>query len=57
MRDGDWKFIRRYTRKPDSYDGLVELFNLKDDLGESKNLAAEMPEKVAELDQAHRSAL
>ncbi|MCS7469590.1 sulfatase [Stieleria sp. ICT_E10.1] len=51
VRDGDWKFIRRYTRKPDSYDGLVELFNLKDDLAESKNLAAEMPEKVAELDQ------
>lgn len=49
VRDGDWKLIQRYTRKPDSYDGLIELFNLKDDLGESKNLAAEMPEKVAEL--------
>jgi len=49
VRDGDWKLIQRYTRKPDSYDGLVELFNLKDDFGESKNLAGEMPEKVAEL--------
>jgi len=49
VRDGDWKLIQRYTRKPDSYEGLVELFNLKDDLGESRNLAAEMPEKVAEL--------
>ncbi len=27
----------------------VQLFNLKDDLGEQKNLAAEMPEKVQEL--------
>lgn len=48
-RDGDWKLIQRYTRKPDSYEGLVELFNLRDDLGESRNLAGEMPEKVAEL--------
>lgn len=51
VRDGDWKLIRRYTRRPDSYDGLVELFNLKDDLGESQNLAGEMPDKVAELDK------
>lgn len=49
VRSGDWKLIQRYTRKPDSYDGLVELFNLKDDLGETKNLASSMPEKVAEL--------
>ena len=51
VRDGDWKLIQHYTRKPDSYDGLVELFNLKDDLGESKNLADEMPEKVAEFNE------
>ena len=51
VRDGDWKLIRRYTRRPDQYEGLVELFNLKDDLGESRNLAAEMPEKVAEFDK------
>ena len=49
VRVGDWKLIQRYTRKPDSYDGLVELFNLKDDLGETKNLASAMPEKVAEF--------
>lgn len=49
VRDGDWKLIQRYSRKPDSYEGLVELFNLKDDLGESQNLAGKMPEKVAEL--------
>ena len=49
VRLGDWKLIQRYTRKPESYDGLVELFDLKDDLGETNNLASEMPEKVAEL--------
>jgi len=49
VRDGDWKLIQRYTRKPESYEGLVELFHLGDDLGETKNLASEMPEKVAEL--------
>lgn len=49
VRDGDWKLIRRYARKPDQYEGLVELFNLKEDLAESKNLASEMPEKVTEL--------
>jgi hypothetical protein len=27
----------------------MELFNLKDDLGETKNLASVMPEKVKEL--------
>ena len=56
VRVGDWKLIQRYTRKPDGYDGLVELFNLKDDLGETNNLASAMPEKVAEfskLSEAH----
>lgn len=30
-------------------DKPAELFNLADDIGETKNLAAEKPEKVAEL--------
>lgn len=30
-------------------DGRLELYNLKDDLGESKNLAKTMPEKASEL--------
>lgn len=49
VRDGDWKLIRRFVRKPDEYEGLAELFNLNDDLGETNNLAEKMPEKVAEL--------
>ena len=49
LRAGDWKLIRRFKENPKYYEGLVELYNLKDDLGETKNLAKEMPEKVAEL--------
>lgn len=49
VREGDWKLIQRFVRKPDEYEGLVELFDLKNDLGETTNLAARMPKKVAEL--------
>ncbi len=44
IRQGRWKLIKRYDGKE------FELFNLKDDLGESKDLAAQMPEKVKQLD-------
>ena len=50
VRQGDWKLIRRFEERPDRYEGTRELFNLKDDLGETKNLAAQMPDKVKELD-------
>ena len=40
LRRGDWKFIA--STKP-------ELYNLADDIGETKNLAAEKPELVAEM--------
>ena len=30
-------------------DGMLELYNLRDDLGESKNLARQLPEKTWEL--------
>jgi len=30
-------------------DGRLELYNLKDDLSEKKNLASQMPEKAGEL--------
>ena len=43
IRDGDWKFLRFYQ------DGREELYNLRDDIGETKNLAASMPKKAAEL--------
>lgn len=49
VRQGEWKLIRRFTERPESYEGVYELFNLKDDAGETRNLAAQMPEKVAAL--------
>ena len=43
VRAGDWKLI-------EFYEGLrVELYNLKDDLGETRDLAKEKPEKADEL--------
>lgn len=43
VRDGDWKLVEWYE------DGSRELYNLKDDLGEQHNVAAEHPDKVREL--------
>jgi arylsulfatase A-like enzyme len=43
IRDGDWKFLRFYE------DGREELYNLKKDIGESKNLVASMPKKATEM--------
>jgi arylsulfatase A-like enzyme len=43
VRDGDGKLIEWYE------DGSRELFNLRDDLSESTNVAAKYPEKVKEL--------
>lgn len=49
VRQGDWKLIRRFTERPADYEGVHELYHLKDDLGETRNLAAQMPEKVNAL--------
>ena len=43
MRMGKWKLHEYFE------DGGIELYNLENDLGETKNLAAKMPEKVSEL--------
>jgi len=43
MRAGDWKLIEYFE------DGQLELYNLADDLSETKNLASAMPEKTGEL--------
>ncbi|MBI5770356.1 MAG: sulfatase [Verrucomicrobia bacterium] len=48
VRVGDWKLIRFFSLNADLSD-VFELYNLKDDLGETKNLAAQHPAKVAEL--------
>lgn len=48
VRQGDWKLIRRFESHPD-YPDLLELYNLKEDVGETTNLAAKMPDKLAKL--------
>jgi arylsulfatase A-like enzyme len=45
MRKGDWNIVR--------YDNTgVHLYNLKDDIGQSKNLAAKEPERLREMQEA-----
>ncbi len=46
---GDWKLIRLFFQGENSAHRYL-LFNLEDDIGEKKNLAAEKPEIVTELD-------
>jgi arylsulfatase A-like enzyme len=43
IRSGDWKLIEQFE------DGSLELYNLKNDIGETRNLAASEPEKKREL--------
>ncbi len=45
VRAGDWKLLEYLE------DNRIELYNLKDDPSEKTNLAAEIPEKTAELQQ------
>ncbi|MEI6175497.1 MAG: sulfatase [Verrucomicrobiota bacterium] len=50
VRKGDWKLIRFFADNDDGSDRL-ELYDLKNDAGETKNLAAEKPELVKELNE------
>jgi len=43
VRSGDWKLIEDYE------DGGVQLYNLREDLGELRDLSASHPERVADL--------
>ena len=49
VRAGDWKLRTTPADPKKQTPELVELFNLQDDISESKNLASEHPEKIAEL--------
>ena len=51
VRDGDWKFIVYYDTD------VVELYNLKDDVSETKNLASDEPRRAAELNKLHQAWL
>jgi arylsulfatase A-like enzyme len=48
VRQGNYKLIRRFEELP-GYPDLVELYDLKKDIGETRNLAGKMPKKVKEL--------
>ena len=48
-RKGDWKLIR-FFHDGSQFAHRYELYNLKDDLGETDNLAEKRPGKVQELD-------
>ncbi len=50
VREGDWKLIRWYETGPE-FPELLELYNLRDDLGETRNLASERPDKVERLNE------
>jgi len=43
VRKGNWKLLEFFEN------GRLELYNLKDDIGETNDLAGSMPEKAAEL--------
>lgn len=43
MRKGDWKIVYRMA------EGKLELYNLRDDIGEEHDLSAQEPEKLAEM--------
>lgn len=55
VRSGDWKYhkIERYiTTKKIVKEEIPALYNLKDDIGESKNVIAQHPEIAARLASA-----
>ncbi len=43
IREGDWKLLEFFD------DGRLELYNLREDIGERSNLAAQQPAKASEL--------
>jgi arylsulfatase A-like enzyme len=51
VRAGDWKAIRMPL-----FTGKTELYNLKDDLGETKNVAAQHPDVVKRLEAIMHAA-
>jgi arylsulfatase A-like enzyme len=50
IRSGDWKLLRNPGRRQKNAEW--ELYNLKDDIGETSNLAAEQPARVKRLTAA-----
>ena len=50
LRMGDWKAVRQNMLRRDNPEPLkIELYNLKDDIGESRDVAGQYPEIVARM--------
>lgn len=50
IHEGDWKLIRLFHQGDDGAHDYL-LFNLRDDIGETTNLAARYPERVRSMDR------
>lgn len=50
VRQGEWKAVRYNVSKG----GRIQLYNLKEDIGETRNLAVDYPEKVKMFDSLMR---
>lgn len=48
VRQGDWKLIRFYADGPKQEDRF-ELYNLREDLGETRDLATQQPDRVRKM--------
>jgi len=55
LRQGDWKAIRQNMLKKNSSLN-IELYNLKSDIGEQTNVAADHPDVVAKMDKLMKAA-
>jgi arylsulfatase A len=49
IREGDYKLIEWYEQSLYGEEDQISLFNVRDDIGETKNLARKMPELAARL--------
>ena len=49
LRQGDWKLVIGSSESRNGLEDRVELYNLKDDLGETNNVSDRNPERVAEM--------
>jgi arylsulfatase A-like enzyme len=54
VRQGDWKLVRQNVFDKEKI--TTELYNLKDDISESNNIAGDFPEIVADLIEISRQS-
>ncbi len=54
VRKGDWKAVRLNVNS--NRNAPIELYNLANDIGETKNIAAKYPEIVAEMEKLMRTS-